>query len=97
MSSSSHTFTLGGVDDLPRPAAKESVVTAAPFAVAPGPAVDPGAFQPMVFTAFNGAGKIVSLHDAAAPALRLGPVHRLIGALDGDIERVVLLQPRHAA
>ena len=68
MSSSSHTFTLGGLDDLPRPAAKESVVTAAPFAVAPGPAVDPNAFQPMEFTAFNGAGKIVSLHDEAAQA-----------------------------
>jgi len=68
MSSSSHTFTLGGVDDLPRPAAEESVVTAAPFAVAPGPAVDPGAFQPMVFTPFDGSGKIVSLHDGAAPA-----------------------------
>ena len=67
MSSSSQVFTIGGVDGVPRPTPGESVVTAAPFAVAPGPAVDPNAFQPMVFAPFDGHGKIVSLHDDEAP------------------------------
>lgn len=50
MSSSSHGFTLGGLDQvLPLTTATASVVTAAPFAVAPEAAGPPGGFQPMVF------------------------------------------------
>lgn len=68
MSSSSQTFSPGGIDQaLFRPAGP-SVVTAAPFAVAPGAASPTGGFQPMVFTQFDGHGKIVSIHEDEAPA-----------------------------
>ena len=64
MSSSSHAFTLGGLDQaFPRPTQAPSVVTAAPFAIAPEPTAPAGAFQPMVFQRFDGQGPIVTLHD----------------------------------
>ena len=70
MSSSSHTFTLGGLDRArPRPAATASVVTAAPFAIAPKPAGAPNAFQPMVFRPFDGHGKIVTVHEPEEPVV----------------------------
>jgi flagellar biosynthesis/type III secretory pathway protein FliH len=68
MSSSNQEFRLGlhhaavAYTGLPRAA---SVVTAAPFAVAPQPATNPNGFQPMVFQPFGGRGKIVSLPDAS--------------------------------
>ena len=66
MSSSSQAFTLGGLDQVvARPVGAESVVTAAPFAVAPAGAAPSGAFQPMVFASFDGSGTIVSLHEGA--------------------------------
>src|SRR5689334_1695502 len=64
MSSSDRGFTLGGLDQaFPRPTQGPSVVTAAPFAIAPEPSAPASAFQPMVFQPFDGRGKIVSVHD----------------------------------
>src|SRR5687768_13970459 len=70
MSSSNHSFTLGGLDQaFPRPAATASVVTAAPFAIAPEPASAPNTFQPMVFRPFDGYGKIVTVHGPETPVV----------------------------
>jgi flagellar biosynthesis/type III secretory pathway protein FliH len=68
MSSSSQAFTLGGLDRVAaRPEGAERVVTPAPFAIAPEAAGPAGAFQPMVFASFGGDGRIVSVHEDAAP------------------------------
>ena len=63
MSSSSQPFTLGGLDKAVFRPATQSVVTAAPFAVAPAAAGPSSTFQPIVFTPFDGHGKIVSIHE----------------------------------
>lgn len=63
MSSSSHPFTLGGLDQAYLRPPEPSVVTAAPFAVAPAAVSPSNTFQPMVFAPFDGNGTIVSIHD----------------------------------
>jgi flagellar assembly protein FliH len=72
MSSSSLDFSIGLDRPLPPPT-RESVVTAASFAI-PVEAVEPsGPFQPMVFQAFDGQGTVVTLHDdePAAPVAEI--------------------------
>ena len=64
MSSSNQGFSLGLDRPMPRPSARTSVVTAAPFAIAPEVAANPNGFQPMVFQPFDGRGRIVSLPAA---------------------------------
>src|SRR5688500_15942038 len=67
MSSSSHGFTLGGLDQVVLRSASGSVVVPAPFAVAPASSETAGRFQPMAFMPFDGHGTIVSLHGATEP------------------------------
>jgi flagellar assembly protein FliH len=84
MSSSSFDFSVGLDRPLPTPS-RESVVTAAPFAI-PVETVEPsGPFQPMVFQAFTGQGKIVTLHDEEPQA----PVEPVAEIVD-EVEEIVV-------
>src|SRR5688572_24858129 len=67
MSSSSHGFTLGGLDRVVLRPASASVVVPAPFAVAPASSEGAGQFRSMAFMPFDGHGTIVSLHGATEP------------------------------
>jgi flagellar biosynthesis/type III secretory pathway protein FliH len=67
MSSSSHEFMIGLDLDAPRPDPAASVITAAPFTIPSEPFEPAGQFRPMVFTAFDGVGDIVSIPEPEEP------------------------------